>query len=65
MSENNPTHMVKAMQAGGYEMIPIQRGLASLSIALSSDYGRLVIGLNSGKDKIKRYLKECSISFQF
>lgn len=58
MTENNPPHMVQAMRSSGYEMINPRRGLASLRVGLGhpGPTGQLLIGLNSSKRNIRRFL---------
>jgi surfactin family lipopeptide synthetase A len=56
MSENNPSHMVKAMQMNGYEMISLKQGLDSLLIALQSPQKQLVVGLDILNRNIRKFL---------
>ncbi|MGD2092001.1 MAG: amino acid adenylation domain-containing protein, partial [Candidatus Aminicenantes bacterium] len=58
MSENTPTHIAKAMETSGYEMIALKKGLHSLLIALGSPYNQLFIGLDSTRDNIRHHLQE-------
>jgi len=56
MSENNPSHMVKAMQMNGYEMISLKQGLDSLLIALQSPQKQLLVGLDILNRNIRKLL---------
>jgi acyl carrier protein len=56
MSENNPSHMVQAMQVNGYEMISLKQGLDSLLIALQNHQKHLLVGLDILNRNIRKYL---------
>ncbi|MGD2090339.1 MAG: amino acid adenylation domain-containing protein [Candidatus Aminicenantes bacterium] len=58
MSANTPTHIVKAMETSGYEMIAPKKGLHSMRIALGSPYNQLFVGLDGTRDNIRHHLRE-------